>query len=292
MDDITLSKKYLHDLKKLNIDHEEGQITDEEFSQRIDELREREARSKEALGHMLLLRKLEEAERDIEDEVKRESRRKLQELKAENMIKQKEEYLQRRKKEQDQKEREEKRHEYRRRANWYIGHLEDNAQKWQLWYTWLQIILLVFSAGTATMASIDGVPRPIVSVTGLIATVAGGLLTTFKIQDRIYASRKAVAEVTLECQKYDYRIEDYQDMNDDDAFIKFSRTINGIQGQEMLQEVELWNPKKDDSSARDNEAQRSLTAKAESKEKLDEQQSVENPQSEEPEQAKIDPHKE
>src|SRR5579885_3604559 len=99
MDDITLSKKYLHDLKKLNIDHEEGQITDEEFSQRIDELREREARSKEALGHMLLLRKLEEAERDIEDEVKRESRRKLQELKVENMIKQKEEYLQRRKKE-------------------------------------------------------------------------------------------------------------------------------------------------------------------------------------------------
>lgn len=283
MEDITLSKKYLHDLKKLNIDREEGKITDEEFSQRIDELREREARSKEALGHLLLLQKLEEVEKEVEDEVKRESQRKLQELKAEVWIKQGEEDRQRKKQEQEKKEREEKRHEYRRRANWYIGHLEDNAQKWQLWYTWLQIILLVFSAGTATMASIDGVPRPIVSATGLIATIVGGLLTTFKIQDRIYASRKAMAEVTLECQKYDYRIEDYQDMNDDDAFIKFSRIINGIQGQEMLQEVELWNPRKDDKSARDNETQHNLTAKAESKGKPDEQPSVENSQSEEQE---------
>lgn len=155
----------------------------------------------------------------------------------------------------------------------YVNALENNAQRWQIRYTWLQIILLVFSAGTAAMASIDGVPRWIVSIAGLVATVAGGLLTTFKIQDRIYASRKAVTEVKLECQKYDYHIEEYKDINtEEEAFIRFSRNLSAIQGQEMLQEVELWNPKKDDKSARDTSEQRSLAEKPVSKEELDEQQ--------------------
>ena len=35
--------------------------------------------------------------------------------------------------------------------------------------------------------------------TGVIATIAGGMLTTFKIQDRIYANHKAVA-------KYDWNV--------------------------------------------------------------------------------------
>ena len=36
-------------------------------------------------------------------------------------------------------------------------------------------------------------------------------------------------------------------MDAEGAFIKFSRSINEIQGQQMLQEVELWNPKKEES---------------------------------------------
>jgi len=110
----------------------------------------------------------------------------------------------------------------------------------------LQVTLLLFSAATATMASMDVIPRWVVSFTGFVATIAGGLLTTFKIQDRIYASRKAVAEVRLECQKYDRGIEEYKDMDTEKAFMKFSRGITEIQGQQMLQEVELWNPKKEE----------------------------------------------
>ncbi len=101
----------------------------------------------------------------------------------------------------------------------------------------LQVTLLLFSAATATMASMDVIPRWVVSFTGFVATIAGGLLTTFKIQDRIYASRKAVAEVRLECQKYDRGIEEYKDMDTEKAFMKFSRGITEIQGQQMLQEV-------------------------------------------------------
>jgi hypothetical protein len=152
---------------------------------------------------------------------------------------------------------------------------------------------LVFSAGTAAMASIDGVPRWIVSITGLLATIAGGLLTTFKIQDRIYASRKAVTEVKLECQKYDYHIEEYDSINtEEEAFIKFSRSLNAIQGQEMLQEVELWNPKKGGKSTRDDTQRAALPQKAEYKENPEAQKLAEEPQDEEAELVKKDSNKE
>lgn len=94
------------------------------------------------------------------------------------------------------------------------------------------------------MAGIDGIARGLVAFTGVIATIAGGILTTFKMQDRIYANHKAVAELRLECQKYDYHIEEYKGVSAEEAFIKFSRAINIIQGEQMLQEVELWNPKR------------------------------------------------
>lgn len=304
MADIPLSKTYLHDLKELNLANEEKRITDEEFSKRVDELREREAQSNPDLAHLLLLQKLEEAEKEVENEVKKKSQQTKQDLDAKNRAEQTEQtrqnMMQQLEKEKEERklrdkliQRENERCNYRSEMYDYINRLENNAQKWQSRYTWLQIILLVFSAGTAAMASIDGVPRWIVSVAGLIATITGGLLTTFKIQDRIYASRKAVTEVKLECQRYDYRIEEYEDTKtDEEAFIKFSRSLSAIQGQEMLQEVELWNPKKDGKSARDNEAQRSLAPQAKSKEKPDEQPSAEAPQNEEQKQAIIDSSKE
>jgi len=110
-----------------------------------------------------------------------------------------------------------------------------------------ELVLLFFSTLTATMASVEVVPRLVVSISGFIAAIAGGILTTFKIQDRIYASRKAVAQVRQECQKYDYHIDEYANLNAERAFIRFSGIINEIQGQQMLQEVELWNPKKEES---------------------------------------------
>ena len=175
---------------------------------------------------------------------------------------------------------------YRKEIDNYINRLEDNAKELQNWYTQLQIVLLLFSALTATVASIDGIPRWMVSTSGFIATIAGGLLTTFKIQDRIYASRKAIAEVKLECQKYDNRIEEYNNTNttEDEAFIKFSRNLISIQGQEMLQEVEFWNPKKDDKPTREEETQRGLPPKTEAKENSEKPKLAEDPQGSEIEQ--------
>lgn len=282
MSDIPFSKKYLHELKKLYIEHQEGSITDEEFSHSVDELKEKEVQSNEPLGRILLVQKLGEVEKEIESEVKGELQRKIQALEAEDWVKRGEDARQLKKQQQEQREREYERDSYRNNTNYYIKHLENNAQKWQLRYTWLQIILLVFSASTATMASIDGVPRPIVSVAGLVATIAGGLLTTFKIQDRIYANRKAVAEVKLECQKYDYHLEEYnKTYTEEEVFIKFSKNINAIKGQEMLQEVELWNPKKDSKPDHSEEAQKSLSSKIKPNEMLEEQKLITKPQDKE-----------
>jgi ABC-type multidrug transport system fused ATPase/permease subunit len=291
MADIPFSKKYLHDLKRLHIEHEEKRIMDEEFSQRVDELRDKEAQTNEALARLLLLQKLEEAEKEVEIEVKTEFQLKKQALIAKDREQQAEQDRQRQKELREQLEKEEEsrrenikkendRIKYRKEIDNYINQLEDNAKKWQNWYIRLQILLLFFSALTATVASIDGIPRWMVSSSGFIATIAGGLLTTFKMQDRIYANRKAIAEVKLECQKYDNHIEEYNSTNitDEEAFVKFSRNLISIQGQEMLQEVELWNPKKDDKPTREEETQRSLPPKAEAKDNSEKQKLAEDPQ--------------
>jgi hypothetical protein len=278
----SFAKKYQHDLTALYTAYYEQRITEEELIRRCDELKAQEATANEPLGHQLLMQTLDDAEEDVkravqaefqrkqkeaEDKVRTqaaeaERKRKVQEAEEERKRKAQEaeatrkwqkQQLEQREKEKkvllQQKQREKERAHYRFGVTTYIGALEHSAQRWQYRYTWLQILLLCFSAVTATLAGIDGVPRSMVAVTGVVATITGGLLTTFKIQDRIYANRKAVVDVTLECRKYDHRIDEYASMKDDEdgeeqAFITFSRKITAIQGEQMLQEVELWNPKK------------------------------------------------
>lgn len=254
---IPFSQKYIRDVKALYREYEEKRITDEKLSQRLDELKQREARLQKATGQLLLAQQLGEIEKALKAEVQQEIQQKNRQLEIEERAKQTEQTRQQQKewrerqaeqqkRDLEQKRRERERENYVSEIDTYINRLEGNAQRWQHWYTWLQITLLVFSALTATMAGIDGVPRWVVSGAGFVATIAGSLLTTFKIQERIYANRKAVAEVRQERQKYDYRIEEYKDRDTEAAFVKFSRSISSIQGQQMLQEVELWNPRKEE----------------------------------------------
>lgn len=255
--DIPFSNQYLHDLKVLSREHAEQQITDEVFNQRLDKLREREAKSQKNLGQILLIQQFGEAEKHIATEVQKELLQRKQETQREEQAKNAEQIRKQQKQwreqqaedqrlQQQMRKRENERDTYRNEIDTYINRLEENAQRWQHWYSWLQITLLLFSATTATLAGIDGIPRWIVAIIGLLATIVGSLLTTFKIQERIYASRKAIAEVRLECQKYDYHVEEYKNMDTEDAFLQFSRSVSLIQGQQMLQEVELWNPKKEE----------------------------------------------
>ncbi len=258
MPDISFSKTYLHELRELYRQHEGKLITDVELSQRSDELKEIEAKQHEHIGRLLLMEHLGEAEKEIENEVKQESQQRQQEFEARERAKQIEQTQQLQKLQREQqlevqrlRQIERKKlaaqNNFRGEVDDYINRLEADAQKWQTRYTQLQLVLLFFSTLTATMASVEVVPRLVVSISGFIAAIAGGILTTFKIQDRIYASRKAVAQVRQECQKYDYHIDEYANLNAERAFIRFSGIINEIQGQQMLQEVELWNPSKEES---------------------------------------------
>ena len=80
MSDITFSKKYRQELKALYTAYEEKRITEEELSQRIDEMRESGAKQHEPMGRVLLMQKLEDVESEIESEVKEEHQRKRREL--------------------------------------------------------------------------------------------------------------------------------------------------------------------------------------------------------------------
>lgn len=266
MPEVIVSNQYRHIVSELHKAHLEKRITAQEFSQRMDEASEEEAKKQEHLGPSLVRQALENVEKNISDEQKRAFEAKVQEERlAQKQLRQKEEYEQRvrdkkvwderkateRKQQEEQRmleleqENKEKEHlSFRKVTGSTITERDESAKKLQRQYNILQIILLVFSAVTATMAGIDGIARGLVAFTGVIATIAGGMLTTFKIQDRIYANHKAVAELRLECQKYDYHIEEYKNISAEEAFIKFSRAINIIQGEQMLQEVELWNPKR------------------------------------------------
>jgi IS5 family transposase len=83
MPDIPFSHKYRHDVKALYRDFAEQRITEEELSQRLDELRVSEAAAQESLGQHLLLEKLVEEEKSIADDVQRELLREKQQRELE-----------------------------------------------------------------------------------------------------------------------------------------------------------------------------------------------------------------
>jgi hypothetical protein len=95
------------------------------------------------------------------------------------------------------------------------------------------------------MAGVDGIPRGWVVFVGATAAALGGILSYFRLQDRIYASRKALANQRLECQMYDHYLDDYRDRRTDPegAYLRFSKKVTAIQAEQMLYEVELLNPK-------------------------------------------------
>src|SRR5450631_1246795 len=229
MPDIPVSKQYRSVVSELYKDRLENRITEQELSQRLDEAIEEEAKRQEHLGPSLVRQALEDAEKDISEDQKKAFEEKIQqekiarnqqrqhELDEKNELLRKERNAQR---EKERKEREEKlaqeveqetkeqeRRSFRKIAGKSIIECDESATRLQQQYNNAQIILLFFSTATATMAAIDGVPRWFVAITGAIASLAGGWLSLFKVQDRIYAFRKAVAELRMECQKYDYHIE-------------------------------------------------------------------------------------
>lgn len=118
MPEVTVSKQYRYTVSKLYKDHLDNQITEQELSQRLDELNEEEVKRQEHLGPLFIRQALENIEKDISEYHKQAFEAKIQQEElAQNQQKQKEQAEQRERnkkewytqKEKDRKEQEEQR---------------------------------------------------------------------------------------------------------------------------------------------------------------------------------------
>ena len=283
MADISVSRKFLYDMSELYTKRKKHEITEEDFSIQRDALLEQEAKSQKTLGPMLITKELETIEADVANTVdqmfqveeQEESERETRERAAKNAEKnriEKEEKDKQATIEAENKRRIHDRDHFRLEITAYASDLESETNRWQRRFNWLQIALIIITTATASMAGVDGIPRGYVVIVGFTAASLGGILSYFQLQDKIYSSRKALADLHLECQMYDHCIEDYKNRYGDPegAYLIFSKKITAIQAQQMLHEVELLKPKDNNQKAISDNKDNQTQEDGAKKERLDE----------------------
>jgi hypothetical protein len=130
---------------------------------------------------------------------------------------------------------------YREQVNLSLTNLTQKIQGRKQWYTWAQVVIIVSSALTSSLAY-SPIDRFWVFVAGITVTIAEGLTIYFKLQENIYTGAKAKAGIEIECQKYDYHIAEYEKLDAKEAYLRFKSVITEILSQQLMQEVELLNP--------------------------------------------------
>lgn len=266
MADFSVSRKFLFDLSELHTKRKAKEITEEEFSIQRDALVAQEAKSQEAIGPILIAKELERIEAGVEDTV---SQKFQQEEQEENERLARDRYAKIAEKQRMEREEQEKQDRIRQEnqkklTNWiefresiggYVDEVEHTADQWQRRFNWLQVILIVLTTATASMAGFNGISRGYVVLVGFAAAALGGILSFFQLQDKIYSSRKALADLHLECQMYDHCIDEYKNRHADPegAYLVFSKKVTAIKARHMLHEVELLNPRKKDIPAETHE---------------------------------------
>ncbi len=269
MSDLSASRKFRYDLDELYTKLRAKEITEEEFSTQRDALIAQEAKLHETLGPMLIVKQLEAIESDVaanvnekfQEEEREESERAARERYAKTAERQRIEREERQKQaaiEAENKRRAKKREDFRSAVDTYISDLEYDTNLWQSRFNRLQIALIILTTATASMAGFDGIPRLYVVIVGFAAAALGSILSYFQLQDKIYSSRKALADLQLERQMYDHCIGEYKNRYDDPegAYLIFSKKVTEIQARQMLHEVELLNPKKKDTTLEGKEDQK------------------------------------
>lgn len=257
MSEVPVSHKFLYDLGELYTKRKTKEITEEEFSIQRDILIAQEAKSQETMGPLLITKQLEAMEADVastvskkfqeeeQEESARAARERFAKIAERNRI-QREEKAKQDAIEAENKKRLADQNRFRSAIDAYIYDLEDKANRWQILFNWLQIIAILLTTATAVLVNNDSFPRGYVAMVGYAAAALGAILSFLKLQDKIYSSRKALADLRLECQMYDHCIDEYKNRHDDaeGAYLTFSKKVTIIQATQMLQEVELLNPKK------------------------------------------------
>jgi ABC-type multidrug transport system fused ATPase/permease subunit len=258
-DILPVSHKFRYELDELLTKRRKKEITEEEFSVQRDALFTQETKSHESLGPVLIAKELEAVEagavasvnkrfqKEAQEESERQARERYAKEAERKRIEQEEEAKQDAIRLENQKKIEE-RERFRESVSTYISRLDNEANNAQKWLNWLQIIVIVITTATASMAGFEGVPRAAVVVSGFVAAALGGILSYLQLQEKIYSSKKALADLRLECQMYDHCINEYEDRhaNSEEAYLVFSKKVTEIQARQMLHDVELLNPNQEE----------------------------------------------
>lgn len=281
MSELPASRKFRYEMSELLTKLKTKEITEEEFSLQRDALFDQEALAQEMMGPVLIVKQLQQIETEVAEAVNQRFQKEEQEEServtrekfakaAEKKRIEREEQAKQKAIEDENNRRIVERDMFRSTLDEYIHRQEQNTNSWQRRGNWLQIILIVLTTATASMAGADGISRIYVVIVGFAAATLGGVLSYFQLQDKIYASRKALANLRLECQMYDYCLDDYQDCRADPegAYLRFSKKVTAIQAEQMLYEVELLNPKRQETAS-------TTQTKTQAGQKRDEEQGTE-----------------
>jgi ABC-type multidrug transport system fused ATPase/permease subunit len=285
---MAVARTFRYELDELYTKRRNKEITEEDFSVQRDALLAQEAKSHEAIGPLLVVKELEgiEAEvvntvnqrfqKEVEEENARTTREQLAKIAKQKRIA-REEYERQKAIENENRQKIIERNKFRTSIDEYSERQEWNTNRWQRWCNWLQILLIVITTATASMAGFSDIPRGYVVGVGFTAASLGGILSYFQLQDKIYGSRKALASLRLECQKYDYCLDDYQDRrtNPEAAYLRFSKKVTEIQAEYMLYEVELLNPRKQEKTVTATKQASQMEQKEEDRQTAEEKQTDE-----------------
>lgn len=285
MSELPVSRTFRYELDELYTKRRNKEITEEDFSVQRDALLAQEAKSHEAIGPLLVMKELEGIESDVvntinqrfqkevEEENARATREQLAKIAEQKRIAREEQEKQRAI-ENENRQKIDERNKFRTSIDEYSERQEWNTNRWQRWCNWLQILLIVITTATASLAGFSDIPRGYVVGFGFSAASLGGILSYFQLQDKIYGSRKALTNLRLECQKYDYCLDDYEDRrtNPEAAYLRFSKKVTEIQAEYMLYEVELLNPRKQEKTVTATKQESQMEQKEEDRQATEERQ--------------------
>ncbi|GHO90922.1 hypothetical protein KSF_009700 [Reticulibacter mediterranei] len=77
------------------------------------------------------------------------------------------------------------RNAFRSSVDEYVNKREKDTDRRQVWCNWLQIILIILTTATASIAGFDGISRVYVALVGFAAATLGGILSYLQFQEKI-----------------------------------------------------------------------------------------------------------
>lgn len=253
--DIPISNTFTHKVNELLKQKENQKISEEDFHKEKDAIIVAEAALQTDSGPLLVKKQLEQKVKSLEETYNEEKNKLLQR-------KRKEQELAAYRNDEENIRAETERHLFRRTVDNDIEKIDETAKKLQTRYTFLQLGLIFSSTITATLAGSD-VNHVVIAAAGFVSAWLGAMLTFFKYQDRIYANRKAATDMILERRAYDNYNQEYKNRRDDpqESYMLFSEKITAILSRQMIEEVNLFNPKKQEASKQEKSEKKQETGK-------------------------------